>query len=364
MSSKSSRSRALLRWRNRTSTNKRKTNKMKNEQVIEASNIAMPVRGEMDTGNNNPNVICMANSSRFAELNFSQPLTDYSLGWGKANPMLDEMLEFVAPMVKTPKRFEYRQGTNAQYYLSETDDIRAIGSDFKLVQYYGALTSSRTFNKGLTVRIDAEESEGNPTIEQETVDKLMKRLKLNDFRRAITALDAIDTNVAVTWDTTAGKDPDADLMASVILGNTDIGNSGLNRAIFGITAWQKRFLSLSGQAGLGSGSRSALTVEQVATLVGLDQIKVSREVWASGGAALTTKSQVVGATRIFVFNATSGAGKDDPSTIKRFVSMTDGGGEYKVYRHEVSAKLTDITVEHHSNIVATSDLGVRGITVS
>lgn len=337
---------------------------MNKQQIIEAANIQMPVRGALDTGANQTNVICMANDSRFAQLHYSQPLTDYATGWGTANPMLDEMLEFVAPMVKTPKRFEFRQGVNTEYYLSETDDIRAIGSDFKLVAYSGTMTSSRTFNKGLTVRIDAEEHEGNPTIEQETVDKLMKRLKLNDFRRAITILDGLDTNVAVTWDTTAGKDPDADMMAATILGNTDIGNTGLNRAIVGITAWQKRFLSLSGQAGLGSGARANLTMEQLATLLGLDQIKVSREVWASGGAALTTKAQVVGATRIFFFNANSGQGKDDPSTIKRFVSMTDGGGEYKVYRHEVSAKLTDITVEHHSNIVGTSSLGVRGLTVS
>lgn len=340
-----------------------------NNTIIEAVNVLPPMPVDRGAGLNEANVICMANASRFTETYFQQALTDYALGWGQANPKLDALLEHVAPMVVTPHRFEYAKGTNAEYYLSETDDIRSIGSDFKLVPYTSDKTTSKTHNKGLTVRVDIEEVEGIPDWENRTVSKLMQRLKLNDFRRAITALDTADTNVSVTWDATAGKDPDADALASVILGNAAIGNQGLNRGVYGVTAWQKRILSLRAQAHAGGFVSAAQGEAELARFLALDAIMVSREVWTKGGAALTTLGTVVDTTVgttgiIFFYNAQSGQSKDDPSSIKRFVSMTNGGGEYKVYRHDVSAKLVDISVEHYSNVVVTSTLGVRKLTVS
>ena len=330
----------------------------------------LPSRGEQDRGSDNqPNVVCMANSSRFTETYFSQPLTDYSLGWGAANPAIDQALEFIAPMVVTPHRFEYAQGVNTEYYLSETDDVRAIGGDFKRVEYTSTKTTSKTFNKGLTVRVDVEEVEGIPDWETRTVGKLMGRLKLNDFRRATVLALAAATNDAQAWDASSGKDADMLTLARIVVGNTAMGNPGLNRGLYGITAWQKRILSHRAQSSAGGFASAAMTEAECSRLLGLDGIFVSREVYASGGAALTTKATVLDTTvgttgLVILYNAQSGQSKDDPSSIKRFVSMTNGGGEYKVYRQEVNAKLVDITVEHYSNIVITSTLGVQKITVS
>ena len=112
-----------------------------------------------------------------------------------------------------------------------------------------------------------------------------------------------------------------------------------------------------------------MTEEQLAGFLGLQAVKRSNEIYVEGGAATTTKDAVVDTTSgttgiVLYFLANSGAGKDDPSNIKRFVSNTAGGGEYRVYRHEVSAKLVDVTVEHYSKISITSNLGIRQHTVS
>lgn len=327
------------------------------------------ILGAQDRGSDNqPGVVCMANASRFTETYFSQPLTDYALGWGAANPELDLSLEHIAPMVQTPHRFEYAAGVNVEYFLSETDDVRAIGADFKRVEYTSTKVNSKTFNKGLTIRVDVEEVEGQPDWETRKVGMLMQRLKLNDFRRAVALLKAAATNAAVTWDATAGKDPDADALAALLLGKTAIGID-LNRAIYGYTAWQKRLLSLRAQSHAGGFANAAMTEDQLAAFLGLDAVRRSKEVVATGGAATTTKGAVFDTTAgttgiVLYYLAVSGQSKDDPSNIKRFVSMTSGGGEYKVYRQEVNAKLIDITVEHYSNIVITSNLGIRQHTVS
>lgn len=355
---------------------------MKNEKTIDMANAirsALGEHGELfaaanllgapDLGVDMPkNTVSMANDSRFVQANFSQPLTDYATGWGQANPMLDDNLEHVAPLVVTPRRFEFAAGTNAEYYLSETDDIRSIGADFKRVDpYTSTKVNSKTHNKGLSYRYDKDEAVGIPDFENRIVSRLMTRLKLNDFRRAVALLKASATNVAKTWDTTAGKDPDSDALASIILGNESIGNPGLTRGIYGVTAWQKRVLSLRSQNHAGGFAGAVMNETELARLLGLDAVKMSREVFISVGPSTkaTVLDTTLGTTGIVLFyNAMSGVSKDDPSNIKRFVSMTEGGTEYAVYRNEVNAKLVDITVEHYSNIVVTSTLGIRQITVS
>ena len=322
-----------------------------------------------DRGESNPlDTILMANASRFTEAYFQEPLTNYALGWGRSNPEVADMLEFIAPAVQTSRRFEYAAGVNVEGYLSETDDIRAIGADFKRVEYSSTKVTSKTYNKGLTIRVDEDQIDGMPNWQFVYTDRLMRRLHLNDFRRAAVLLKAAATDGAVTWDATAGKDPDADAAAALIAGNTALGNPGLNRGIYGTTAWQKRFLSLRAQSHAGGFASSALTPSQLAALLGMDDIKISREVYATGGAALTTKGTVIdttiGTTGIVLFyNAQAGQTQDDPSSIKRFVSNTASGG-FRVYLQSVAAKLWDLTVEHYSNIVVTSSTGVRQLTVS
>jgi hypothetical protein len=64
------------------------------------------------------------------------------------------------------------------------------------------------------------------------------------------------------------------------------------------------------------------------------------------------------------FFAEAGQSTEDASNVKRFVSAVEGGGDVRVYEQQVSAKLVDITVEHNSNIVITSTLGIVKLTIS
>jgi hypothetical protein len=50
--------------------------------------------------------------------------------------------------------------------------------------------------------------------------------------------------------------------------------------------------------------------------------------------------------------------------VKRFVSNTQGGTPFRVFRQVVNAKLVDITVEHYSNILPTATLGVQMATIA
>ena len=64
------------------------------------------------------------------------------------------------------------------------------------------------------------------------------------------------------------------------------------------------------------------------------------------------------------FYAEDGLSPDDPSHIKRFVSNTDAGQSFAVYVQPYGAKLWDITVEHYSNIIVTSTLGLRALNIN
>jgi hypothetical protein len=55
---------------------------------------------------------------------------------------------------------------------------------------------------------------------------------------------------------------------------------------------------------------------------------------------------------------------DDPTNFKRFWTPVEGGGKYRVYEQPVSAKLVDLTVEHYSNVVTTSTVGLRKLTIT
>jgi hypothetical protein len=55
---------------------------------------------------------------------------------------------------------------------------------------------------------------------------------------------------------------------------------------------------------------------------------------------------------------------DDATNLKRFWSAVEGGEKYRVYEQQVNSKMIDLTVEHYSNIVLTSQIGIRKLTIS
>lgn len=298
-----------------------------------------------------------ANDSRFIETYFSEPLTTFSTGYRDPNDIA-ATLEFFAPEVPTGGRlFEWKKWDNSEEFYSEVDDVRAINADFKRVEFTGTDQTGKTLNKGLTVRVDLDQA--TPGWEERYTAKLMRRLQRNELRRALALLSAAATNTAKTWDTTAGKDPDQDVLTELIAG---ANASGIypNRVGYGHTAAAKRILAHRAQNSAGGFASAGIAAADIAAFLSVDQVFVSKERFQS---SLSAKSEVVG-NLVLAFMANSGGDREDPSNIKRFVSPVEGGGKMRVYQQQVSAKLVDISVEYYSALVMTSTLGVRQLTIS
>lgn len=313
----------------------------------------------LDRGaNNRTGEIYIANESRFVESNFSEPLTTYATGWKDPNN-IEETLEHVAPVVPVGRRFEFASATNAEEFLSEVDDIRAIGAAFKRIEYTSHKTNAKTLNKGLTIRVDDDNVAELPNWEQVYTGRILRRLWRNELRRAVTLLIAAGTNTAVTWNQTLGKDPDMDA-ETVLIAFQDAAGVPATRGLYGRNAWNKRKLSHRFQNTAGGFASAGLTPDEVAEALGIDALKVSNERYQL---TATTKSKVVPDVAVF-YNAEENQSPEDPSNIKRFVSPTLGGTPVRVYVERIGAKFTDITVEHYSNIIITSTLGIQVLTVS
>ncbi len=301
--------------------------------------------------------IVQANASLFTEAYFSEALTGFAMGWKDVEPIL-ETLEFFAPQVLVPRRFDYAEFANAEEFYSEDNDARAIGADFGIVEYTQSEIEAKTINRGLKICVDLDQVADKEGWREHYAQKLMRRLQRNSLRRAIALLSAAATNTAKTWDATAGKDPDGDITADLITA-ADAAGVRPNRVGFGDTSWNKRYTSHRAQNTAGGFASAQLTPEQLASILMVDEVKVSKEHYSTGG----TKSQAVG-NLVLMFNASAGQDKEDASNIKRFVSPCEGGTVYRVYEQQISEKLYVITVECYELTKITSTLGIRKFTVS
>ena len=303
-------------------------------------------------------MITLANSSKFDDAFLSEPLTAYALGWDDEGE-LKKTLDFIAPTVFVPRRFEYRRANNPSCFVMDKEDIRAIGAEFPVIEPSGEIALGKTHNKGLSMRIDLDQVSTIPNWRQIATARLLRSLMRMEIYRAITALVAAAHNTAVTWDTTAGKDPDTDVMASLKLA---IDSSGCkpNRVLYGDDAWSARVLSHRAQSTAGGFASASLTTNELARILGVKTVHVNTERYQ---ATPTTKSGFA-ENKVILFNAHNSISPEDPSNIKRFVTPCGDGNAYRVYEHNVSGKICDITVEHYSNIVVTCNLGIETLTVS
>ncbi len=301
--------------------------------------------------------IVAANSSLFTESFFSEPLTNYAVGWRDSND-IEATLQFFAPEVRVPRKFEYAETSNPEEFYSEDNDERALRGDFGTVEYTRLKTNAKTANRGLKICVDLDEVADQTDWQKQYAAKLLRRLRRNSLRRAIALLSAAATNTAKTWDTTAGKDPDQDVVSDIVTATTSSGVRP-NRVGYGDTAWSKRFLAHRAQTSAGGFASAGLTYEQLAAILNVDQVLVSRERYSTGG----SKSEVLG-NLVLMFMALDGADTEDPSNIKRFVSPCEGGGPVRVYERQITSKLYEIVVEHYELTKITSTLGIRKFTVS
>lgn len=310
--------------------------------------------GRDEGPNTNPvNLICAANEARFTSTHYSEPLTAYTLGW-KDPENIDQLIQEIFPEVTVGRRFEFKSALNAEAFLSEADDIRAIGSPFKRIEYKGTTTNEKTHNKGLTVRCDHDDELEDNWRERKT-EMLLQRLLRNDLRRGIAVVDAAANNQARTF--SSSTNPDS-YVRTELKAATDITGIRPNVVLFGEAAWDLRLDAYELQDTPYAGRAASMTIEQLATKYMVDKVRVIKARYQS----TATAKAVVVASLVYHYLAFPGATKDDPSNIKRFITPTESG-RFRVYVQEYE-KFTDISVEHYSNIVATSTLGVRKITAS
>lgn len=307
-----------------------------------------------------PGMISLANETSFNQQFFSEPLTQYATGWTSEERTLENLLDFVAPQVNVSRKFQYKVANNSKEFLAleETEDIRAIGGEFKRIEARGDIVQSRTYSKGLATIIDLDEEDAEEGLEERKVAWLRKILLRMEIRRAITLLSGAASNKAVTWGGQNGSDPDMDL-AEMLLTGGDASGIDPNRILMGKAAWQKRVRALRGMDSAGGFASAAMTPEALAGFLAADSVYVNKERFQQGNA----KVNLAGSNVVLGFAADAGVSKDDPSNIKRFVSSQEGG-QFRVYRQELTSHLILISVSHYSNIALTSNLGLRKLTVS
>ena len=71
-------------------------------------------------------LVALANAASFNNTYFSEGLTTFAQGWRDPSN-LEAELEFVAPMVEVPRRFEFRKFDDANDFLTDSDDEREPG---------------------------------------------------------------------------------------------------------------------------------------------------------------------------------------------------------------------------------------------
>ncbi|OAM89338.1 hypothetical protein OH491_13555 [Termitidicoccus mucosus] len=307
-----------------------------------------------DTGNIASGVIVASNESRFASRNYSEPLTAYTVGWNDPEN-LDDLLEQVAPAVESPRLVEFKKMINSDFFLTELDDIRAIGAAFKRVDFGNDTALAKTLNKGLTIRVDHDDVLGTDWRERYT-GFLLRRLTRNDLRRAVAGLLAAADNTAFNWGAEAAN-PDSDIRKLLRACKLESGIRP-NRLLMGGEGWDARADAYEGQNTPHAGRRADLSPDQVAAKLMVEKLTVSEAVYQAGANA---KADIVGKL-VVAYYARSGLMKDEPSNIKRFVTPT-GAGRHRVYVEEHD-KFTDISVEHYSNIIITTTLGLKKGTIA
>jgi hypothetical protein len=328
--------------------------KAKTQKILPQSGdlILRPDAGDRNT----PGEFYFANESRFNESAYTQSLTDFAVGWRQPTDLL-KTLDFIAPSVQVSRKFEFKSALNAEAYLSETDDERAIGADFKMVEYKGITTLEKTINRGLTMRIDRDWVSETPDWELKYTGRLLDRLYRNELRRALAILAALAVNTNKTWDVNAKPDND---VRDMVTTSGDTRGIDANRVVFGYGAWNLRLSALGLQANNAASQMYQQTPEQLALFYGVEKVEIAKHRYQN---AATTKAQMLGNT-VVAFYALDEAVPEDPSDLKRFWTPCENGLKFAVYLVPVGSKFVDLTVECYSKVIGTGTVGVRKLTVS
>jgi hypothetical protein len=300
-------------------------------------------------------VILAANDANFDAAHLSEPLTEFVADTPDEEG-LDLILEAMAPSVPVGRAFTYLVADNtAQFQAMLADeDIREIGGEFATVRPKGTQANGRTANKGLTMILDNDQGGEDPAVQQRAVTNLRNRLLRTEIYRTEALLEANDTALTPNWGASnTAADPDGNIAADLELGG-DARGIDSNVVVFCGGAWLRRFLSLGVGSNAARHQTRNLTPQQVGELLGVEKV-VKAKVRFQSSASAKTK---VGDNKVYSYYAKTGLMPNDPSNIKRFVTMVPGGGMFRIYITPI-LKRTAITVEHYSSIDLTSSLGIR-----
>jgi hypothetical protein len=298
-----------------------------------------------------------ANSSLFVQAHFSEPLTNYATGWRDASG-LQELCDFIAPPIPgVSERYEHITYPNAEAFLSDVngdDDLRAIGSDFKSVDYTSGKTTRTVPNRGLRIVLDWDRIKDMPNWQEFYTNMLIERILRNAARRKYALLVAAATDVTPVWGSDGSGDPDYDVANNVHLSGDASGVTPTS-ALWGIGAQLLRMQCYGASntpKGYAGRQLSPIEASQKAGL----QAKIADSRYQSG----TSKSRIVG-TKVGLFTSAP-ANTMDPSNFKTARANTSQGGLRAVYVRQLSVKQWEIVVEVYETEFTASTLGVRTIS--
>ena len=315
--------------------------------------------GIVESGKLAPGRIALANEGAFNAAFLSQPLTDYAIGWKTEDNKLEELLEFIAPGVRVPRKFEYRVGNNADAFAAVADgsDVRSLYGEYKLVKTAAGNTNGKTVSKGFSTLLERDEEREVPNAREGKVAWLKRMLLRAEVIRAVSLLNTAATNSAKTWTGSNGTLPDTDLMAAIDAFGDAVGIDA-NRVLLGSSAWTKRIGAYASKE--AKNFIPPATLQGLADFLGVEKVIKSSERYTTGSG----KAKLVTANCAFIFMGMAGATSEDPSTLKRFWTPKEGG-EWVVYVDEkYSDELIKITVAHTSQIALTCSTGVQKLTIS
>ena len=308
-------------------------------------------------------IVAVNAASAFAS-SLAQDISGYLAGL----PSTDEsaLLDLIAPPVMTADFFQFAKADDLAY-LTEADDsdIRAVGANFKRIQFSGTTVTDGTVQKGLTQRVDHRTI---PMIngsrvagwENNVAAGLKNRLIRAEKMRALSVIDAAANNTAVNWTTNPHTaNPDGDIRKAAERGRIATGLPSTN-VMIGSTAQQTRQDAYEAGARTNQGNHGDYTPQQIANYAqcrtgfietGIKQSK-------KGATKVVTLGNV-----IYTYNAEKSPMVQDPSNIKRCWSPTLNGGMWMVFVQE-SAAWTDITVFHQSKVIIPISVGIEKLTIS
>ena len=288
--------------------------------------------------------ITQAQETKFNPDYYSSDYTQLGNNYAKKQ---EKPLKFLASDISVQRYFDFIKNPDINSFFSEINDVRSTGDNFKYVDLKGEKLTSKTLNKGLTVRVDSDDLVKD--CEERYVCALIQHLISNEYRRVIRAFKEIIKEAQKNekkqlievgpW----GKDklPDGDLREGLLTAWKDYGFSP-NRIVMHQNVAYTRYVCLAGQNTAGAHAVD-LPFKELAELFLIEDIQL-----------IQPYIRELEGNEIFIFLAQNDLTKDNPfSAITRFVTPFDDGNSFQVYI-EQHAKYTDISVEHYSNIIATS----------